>query len=351
MRQIILFFILLWGPSFCATAQVADATAANPVLSPFQMLSQYDSLEVWLEMEVKKVRRERNPEVWHPATFKIQKGGATLREFAVQVQPRGNNRRATCDMPPLKIRFPLDSQLPDSLRETYTLKMVAPCKLGANLEALVLKECLLYELYGLLTPESFKTKIASVTLKDRYKKNAPAPVFCFFIETEAELADRLHYKTIKPKVMSPRGLDAAAFDRVCVFQYMIGNTDWTTYNRHNMRLLISNESAVIAIPYDFDYAGAVDAPYAVPQEGAPIESVQQRYFFGLCRPEGEYQRTFDLFLSKKAAILQRCDDFPYLPKNARQDLKKFVASFFPILENPRSARREILEHCDNFKKE
>lgn len=346
-----MFFMLLCGHSFLASAQIAETAAIKPGQSPFQMLSQYDSLEVWLEMDVKKIRREQNPEVWHPATFKIRKGNNTLREFAVTVQPRGNNRRETCDMPPLKIRFPQDHSLPDSLQETYTLKMVAPCKLGANLEALVLKECLLYELYGLLTPESFKTKLARLTLKDRNKKSANQPVFCFFIETAAELADRLHWKAIKPTVMSPKGLDAAAFNRVCVFQYMIGNTDWTPYNRHNMRIFISPKTgAVISVPYDFDYAGAVDAPYAIPQAGAPIESVRQRYFFGLCHPAAEYQQTFDLFLAQKAAILKRCDDFPYLSNNARYDLKTFVSSFFPIIENPKLARREILEHCDNFKK-
>jgi hypothetical protein len=33
----------------------------------------------------------------------------------------------------------------------------------------------------------------------------------------------------------------------------------------------------VVVPYDFDYAGIVDAYYAVPNEGLEIENVRQRF--------------------------------------------------------------------------
>lgn len=347
MKRLFLFCLVL-GCAGTGAVVAQQRLAAPP--TPFQRLSQYDSLEIKLDLDLKKVRREKLP-VWHPATLSIQKNGATLQSFQVSVQPRGNNRRETCDMPPLKIRFTPDPGTPDSLEKAFTLKMVIPCQASDPHETLILKECLVYELYQLMTPESFRTKLARLTIKDQNKKRDDPPVFCFFIEPETELAQRTHSRIYQPRVMSPRGLDESSFDRVCVFQYMVGNTDWTPYNRHNIRLLrtFSND-AVRAIPYDFDYAGVVDAPYAMPQPGAPIENVRQRYFFGLCRPEGGYQSTFDLFLAKKQTILDHCDRFPYLSKKDRQSFKTYISDFFPVIENPKTARREILEHCDNFKK-
>lgn len=327
-------------------------TAQTPEVDhPFQMLAQYDSLEVYLEADFKKLPKDKTKNSWLPAVFQVRKGETILRTFEVSIQARGNNRREVCDMPPLKIRFAGAGKLPDSVAELRTLKMVAPCKGSSNYETLILKEALTYSLYEHMTPESFRTKLVRITLKDRSRKNAYDPVHAFFIEPEAELADRLNCYAIKPTVMSPRGLEESTFNRVCVFQYMVGNTDWTPYNRHNIRILIHRATkAVIAVPYDFDYCGAVDAPYAVPQTGAPIQHVRQRYFFGLCRPKEDYQRVFDAFLAQKDPLLKRCDTFPYLSKSAKEDVKSYIESFFPILENPKAVRKEILEHCDNFKK-
>lgn len=327
-------------------------TAQTPELDhPFQMLTQYDSLEVYLEADFKKLPKDKTKNIWLPAVFQVRAGEKTLRTFDVSIQARGNNRREVCDMPPLKIRFVGAEKIPDSVAELRTLKMVAPCKGSSNYEALILKEALVYSLYEHMTPESFRTKLVRLTLKDRSRKTAYEPVHAFFIEPEAEMADRLNCYAIKPNVMSPRGLEESAFNRVCIFEYMVGNTDWTPYNRHNMRILINRTTnAVIAVPYDFDYCGAVDAPYAVPQTGAPIQHVRQRYFFGLCRPKEDYQRVFDAFLAQKEPLLKRCDTFPYLSKSAREGVKSYIESFFPILENPKAVRKEILEHCDNFKK-
>jgi len=54
---------------------------------------------------------------------------------------------------------------------------------------------------------------------------------------------------------------------VSIFQYMTGNTDWAVPNYHNIKTDGTKERhhlPTISVPYDFDYAGFVDAPYAVP---------------------------------------------------------------------------------------
>ena len=36
------------------------------------------------------------------------------------------------------------------------------------------------------------------------------------------------------------------------------------------------------VPYDFDFSGLVDAPYAGPPEGIPVETVRDRIYRGYC---------------------------------------------------------------------
>ena len=48
------------------------------------------------------------------------------------------------------------------------------------------------------------------------------------------------------------------------------------------RLLRAPGALLTPVPYDFDYSGLVDAPYAVPPEGIPVENVRQRNYRGYC---------------------------------------------------------------------
>ncbi len=57
-----------------------------------------------------------------------------------------------------------------------------------------------------------------------------------------------------------------------LFQYMVGNTDWSAVRSgpddrccHNVAVFSGDGGASNSVvPFDFDQAGLVDAPYAVP---------------------------------------------------------------------------------------
>ena len=55
------------------------------------------------------------------------------------------------------------------------------------------------------------------------------------------------------------------FDVLCLFEYMISNTDWNVSLLHNIKLIRKKDTKeIIVVPYDFDYSGLVNADYAVP---------------------------------------------------------------------------------------
>jgi hypothetical protein len=60
--------------------------------------------------------------------------------------------------------------------------------------------------------------------------------------------------------------ETETFLKMAVFQYMIGNTDWSVPYLHNIRILSFDAQTIPSVvPYDFDHAGIVNAPYALPR--------------------------------------------------------------------------------------
>lgn len=317
----------------------------------FELLYGIDSLNAIIEMDVRKLQRDRDPDVWLPANLELFQGKKSVFKQDIEVQARGNARRKICDFPPIKIRFSGDPALPDSLKDAQVIKIVSACNHEVISEQLVLKECLMYKLYNVLTEESFRVKLATIQFKERGRKRIFTGSYAFFLENESALAKRLNGQMFRPTVLSPRGVDTLSFDRICLFEFMIGNTDWSIYNLHNIRALKDEDAQkVITVPYDFDYAGAVEAPYAVPQKGTNIQTVQERYYLGVCREEAMTRRIFDLFLHKKADIMAVCDQFTDLSKSERSKVHNYLLTFFEVLEDPKQTRKQILEHCDNLKK-
>ncbi|MEQ1745583.1 MAG: hypothetical protein ABMA02_09165 [Saprospiraceae bacterium] len=326
-----------------------NPTAAAPDSLPdgvFNWLQEHEQLDIVLVTSLRKLKEDRGEENWQPATFRVMDGETVSFERQVQVSSRGNMRKKTCYFPPIKIRFFQEKPGSDSLADIRELKLVVSCRNTSSDEQLVLREQLAYELYNLVTPESFRVKRASIRIMVPGQKRPAQETEAFFIESEKEMASRLGGKPLKPRIINPRVLDSVAYTRMAVFQYMIGNTDWGAYSRHNIKIVGMPGRPPIAVPYDFDYAGLVDADYAVPSADVPNSSVKERHYLGLCHGDELYQAVFDEFLAKKTSILAKVDQAQGLSSSARDDMRRYLSGFFGVLAKPELARKEIVEHCN-----
>jgi hypothetical protein len=314
----------------------------------FNELLKYDPLHVVIETDLKQLKSDKEEEQWQPGIFKVLQGDSTtVIRLNVQVAARGNMRKKNCDFPPVKIRFYNNQPDNDSIADINELKLVTSCKDLPQNEDWVKREFLLYELYNLVTEQSFRVKAAKIHFEDPEKKNRNVESFSFFIESVKELSARLEGQPMKPRVGSTRSLDSTSYDRMCVFQYMIGNTDWSVRAKHNIKLIyLTKAQTVIAVPYDFDYSGAVGTEYAVPNGDYPIQTVQDRYYLGLCRSPAHYQQVFDFYLSKEKELLDYCGQAAYLAESSRKQMSKYFQRFFEVLKNPALARREIVQNCN-----
>ena len=144
----------------------------------------------------------------------------------------------------------------------------------------------------------------------------------------------------------PMQADQVSANRVALFMFMIGNTDWSIPNRHNIELVQpSPGTPPLVIPYDFDWSGVVDAPYAEPNPMLGLNSVKDRLFRGFCRPEESWAPVYEAFLAQKEAILALYSESTYLENAEKQRAIHYLEDFYSIIEDPRKRKMQITDMC------
>lgn len=313
------FFVAL---VLASCTQKAVNTKLNPSL--FKHLQQPNVLNLTLETDWKQLMQDKQSETARPALVRWQDDRGT-QEIAAEISPRGHARRKICSFPPLKLKFTKENLEAMGLNPNYKgFKLVTHC-LDGN-DDIVLREYLIYKMLNELTDHSFQVQLAKVTYKSAQDS---LETYAFLLENNDELADRLGGELMENKPCKPSAIDAYQYRIMMVFQYMIGNTDWSTANQHNIKLVdCPSKKRPVPVPYDFDYSGMVNAHYAIPPAKLPIKSVRERYFQWLGADPEELQEILPLFEAKKTALCKLINSFDLLPKESRADMLNYLESFY-----------------------
>ena len=295
---------------------------------------------------VRKAKRSTDP---YPATLAMD--GAT---YPIELAARGFSRRTqNCKFPPLRVTF-TDKPPKESLfKGQHKLKLVVHCRDGDNYEQMTLKEYTAYRLYNILTPDSFRVRLANVRYVDDGKEFAHRAAF--FIEDVDDVADRMDGKELQVSRVPGSSLLPAAAARVALFQYMIANADWAMLAGpegkdccHNSKLIGAgpyDAKNLTPLPYDFDYTGLVNAPYAAPSEAMHITSVRTRRYWGLCRNNAEVIQQAPAFLAARPAMEQEIRSIPGLDDKSRDDMIKYLGGFFEDIATPDDIQKNLLRDC------
>ena len=142
--------------------------------------------------------------------------------------------------------------------------------------------------------------------------------------------------------------DRKTLTEAYLFQYLIGNTDWSIPGLHNICLIKSKDPSIpkpYVVPYDFDYAGIVNTNYAIPDEQLGTESVRERVYRGVCLSESDLFKAAALFIEKKQSIYNIYENERLLNKNTKRSTIKYLDEFYSIMENENKFRRYIIESC------
>jgi hypothetical protein len=135
---------------------------------------------------------------------------------------------------------------------------------------------------------------------------------------------------------------------VSLFQYMIGNSDYSVTGRHNLKIIAPpgfNTEGYTPVPYDFDYTGLVDAVYAVPGEDLGIKDIKQRYYLGPCREDQEYLEVIGFMEQHREEILEFLHEFPYLEEKDKREVIGYIEEYYMMASGKGFINRELKSTC------
>ncbi len=305
-------------------------------------------IELTIESDFKGLKKRKTNKEYQDAVLRYQFNDTVLFSSNIRIKPRGIFRLNNCYYPPLKINVLKKETNLKIIREFDKLKMVVQCKGGQTYENYLLGEYLIYKLYNILSDYSLRVRLLKVKYVDTGGKKKPIESYAFIIEDIDDLASRINGTEVETKHIGDNFLIRDQSAMLFMFQYLIGNTDWSIPGMHNIKLIKPNDSTiskVYVIPYDFDFSGIINANYAAPPEMLGIETVRERLYRGYCRTPEEWQKVVGIFNDKKEDIYALYRQFGLLDKYDLKSALNYIDDFYVTINSENAFKREIISNC------
>ena len=212
-------------------------------------------------------------------------------------------------------------------------------------EQYLLKEYLAHRLYNEITDVSLSARLVRITYPNPDKPNRSIVNYAFFTEHFKSVAKRNGDELLARRSFDHEKLEARAADLVALFQYMIGNTDWSIVRERNIVLLQDSGGSLLPLPFDFDMSGLVNAHYAGPAPGLSIDQVTERQYLGFCHPDTDWDALFTFYLNRQEVLLSMAAEIPGLEKHSIKVAKRFLERFFSTLQSRELSNKKIVSQC------
>ncbi len=317
------FFFLMTISSF------AFANETNAPESIFDQMNYQQVLDMTLEVDVKSLTENRRSKEDYTATMSFVDATGTTQEWDTEVNIRGKYRRMNCaEMPPLKLNFKKGDLAAVGLSSSNDLKLVTYCvEDETEAKELLLKEYLAYKLYNIISDASYRVQLVNVTYKD-INTTEELKQWAFLIEDTAQLRERLGADKCEATFnTTAKQYNADEFKTMALFQYMIGNSDWNTLMGKNIKVVKKGDK-LMAIPYDFDFSGMVNAPYAKPNVDYQLTSVEDRVYLGFDKDVKKMEATYQHFVDHRSELLALVYNFELLEMSTRKEVILYLNDFF-----------------------
>lgn len=314
-------------------------------------------LDVTIEAPLTTLMSERPDEEYLEGAFRYVGDDGAEQSLDLKIRTRGNFRRQAdiCDFTPIRLNF-RKKQVKDTLFHGQDkLKLVTHCQNSVSYyEQLLLREYLAYRFLQTLTNRSFSVRLFRINYVDTEGED-PMTRLAFVIEDNDDVADRLGMKSVKIDEISHADLEPEHESLVNLFQYLIGNTDFSLIKGeedddccHNSELLsVTGEAPYIPLPYDFDFAGIVNAPYAFSHPQFRLRTVRQRLYRGVCSQNDLLPDTIQYFLEHREAMYAIIDELAPLKSRSRRDVTRYLDGFFKVIASPGDVKARLINRCNN----
>ena len=281
--------------------------------------------------------------------------GPSGEQLPISLSLRGLTRRSsqTCNFPPLRIQFTSPPPATSLFAGQKSLKLVTHCRNSADYQQHLLLEYAAYRMYNVLTPHSFRVRLANIDYRDENGRPIISRVG-YFLEELSDVAKRNGMKQTRgPDRIPVPDLNPADAGRYALFQHMIANHDWSMRAGpegkdccHNAELIGPlAPGATVVIPYDFDYSGFVNAPYAVPPDELRINSVRQRFFRGYCLHNAAVLAAARQMREARPQMMAAITSTPGLEPRTASRAIGFLDPFFADIATDELVNSKILGRC------
>ena len=342
--------------TLAAVALAAQPQGSTKPKSPNRLFADDQPIHIVLKGPISAIARTPVPlRTARPAVLTLVAPAA--EQHAIQLSPRGLTRRdkAVCNFPPLRVEFTAKPAKTSFFEGQHRLKLTTYCRSAPAYQQFIALEYAAYRLYNVMTPQSLRARLANVDYAEQDGRVGISRLG-FFVEDSDDAAKRngLVEARMPPRILTSQ-LDAMSAARSAMFEYMIGNLDWSMRAGpqgdvccHNFRLFAAAANAqtgLIAVPYDFNFSGLVNLPEAMPPEGIPINSVRQRYYHDYCVHNAEALRAAAEFRAKRSELLAVLSSIPQIDETHRRSATAYLEGFFADIATDADVTSRVLKNC------
>lgn len=343
-----------WTLSAAVWFLAATASQAQAVATPDPLFQSDEILDVRIIAPFTTLLRERPDDEDTPGRFQFTNAAGEIVDFDIGVRTRGlfRRRKDVCSFPPLRLNFKKSQTKGTLFHKQDKVKLVTHCRTSGNYTMMAPREYLVYRILNTLTDISFRVRLMRITYVNTEKNNNEDIRYGFIIEHRDRLAKRLDEPVLQIPRTTVSALDPEYLNLVSMFQYLVGNTDFSPVLGpkgknccHNQVLFGVESKPILSVPYDFDQAGLVDAPHAGANPNFKLKSVKQRLYRGRCVNNELLDTTIEFFQDKQGDILTLLSEQEALNNKARKAVTSYVGKFYDVLNSEKRVAREFVKKC------
>ena len=305
-------------------------------------------LAITFRTNIKQIRRDKGEDApWRWASLSYKDSSGKAVEVPVRVRTRGIWRLKHCEFPPIRLNFAGKDTKNTVFEGVDKPKLVNYCRDNDQYEQYMLQEAQLYRIYQLLTPISHRVRVARISYVDSASGKTDAERYAMIVEDPDQLANRLLARPVKTKGAGAADMEPKELALAYMFLYFIGNLDFSFNGLHNTELLGTMDGRILPVAYDFDYAGAVNASYAVPPPNYNVPNVRTRKFLAYCEISPEFPGAVNRLVEKKNEIyaLYRDDIGKLMSPNVVRATLEYFDDFYDQVKSQQDAERNIFRNC------
>lgn len=331
------------------------AAAAAPAGEAVPLFADDTLLPVRIEAPLRTLTRERSDTEYLDGILYYTGGDGLEQALDLKLRARGRYRRKpdTCAFPPVRLNFRKGQVEATPFAGVDKLKLVTHCKGSGGYEQNVLKEYLAYRIFNTLTDKSFRVRLLRVDWVDSERGGETETRHAFLMEDDDLLEDRLGAQRMEVKSIGYGLLQPEQAALVSVFQYLIGNTDFSMVLGpkdddccHNVVLFAGDHGRYLPVPYDFDFAGLVNARYAEPNPRLNIRRVTTRLYRGNCIHNDYLDGELEQVMTQRESVMALVDGVPGMDDRTRDNARRYLGDFYDDLSAPGGAEKYLVKDCN-----